>query len=207
MGGPRLQFRALHLAVVLNSRRSSWRSIRMRKFVMDPLAQRRRANVLAVVAVLTVTAKACVPSWRPAWVALADDSLLFAELHQARTNSGGCRFSRKAQNYIQWGTYPKLPAEKYIVGVYIGEKKVDGKNQSYAPHGSLPAKVRDKRWPFRSDLLQTSQSNSPAPRMMPTAALFKSSSSSAGWCDHARGDVDRGENRFGNPVCCQTHLS
>jgi hypothetical protein len=46
---------------------------------------------------------------------------------------------------IQWGAYPNLPAEKYIVGIYIGEKKVDGKNQSYAPHGSLPARLRDKR--------------------------------------------------------------
>ncbi|MGQ0773264.1 MAG: hypothetical protein ACT4NY_02420 [Pseudonocardiales bacterium] len=33
--------------------------------------------------------------------------------------------------------YPKLPAARYVVSVYAGARKVDGKDQDYAPHGSL----------------------------------------------------------------------
>lgn len=38
---------------------------------------------------------------------------------------------------VAWGVYPKLPAARYVVSVYAGARKVDGKDQDYAPHGSL----------------------------------------------------------------------
>lgn len=43
---------------------------------------------------------------------------------------------------IQWGAYP-YPAyrgDQYVVSVYLGGVKVDGKNQPYAPHGSIGPK-------------------------------------------------------------------
>lgn len=42
---------------------------------------------------------------------------------------------------IQWGAYPKAAYQgtNYRVAVYAGGVKVDSKNQSYAPHGSLGA--------------------------------------------------------------------
>jgi hypothetical protein len=39
---------------------------------------------------------------------------------------------------IQWGIYPNYPATRYIVDIYAGKDKVDGKNQAYPPHGSVP---------------------------------------------------------------------
>jgi hypothetical protein len=39
---------------------------------------------------------------------------------------------------VAWGAYPKLPATRYYVSVYAGARKVDGKNQSYPPHGKVP---------------------------------------------------------------------
>jgi hypothetical protein len=44
---------------------------------------------------------------------------------------------------IQWGVYPALDAAWFRVRVYVGGDVVDGKNQAYPPHGSLPP--RDKR--------------------------------------------------------------
>lgn len=43
---------------------------------------------------------------------------------------------------IQWGAYPnpKYRGDRYLVSVYLGGVKVDGKNQGYAPHGSVGAK-------------------------------------------------------------------
>jgi hypothetical protein len=39
---------------------------------------------------------------------------------------------------IAWGVYPKLPAQRYKLSIWIDGKVVDGKNQSYPPHGSVP---------------------------------------------------------------------
>lgn len=38
---------------------------------------------------------------------------------------------------IQWGMYPNVSATRYVLDVYAGPKKVDRKNQNYAPHGSV----------------------------------------------------------------------
>ncbi|HSV66314.1 MAG TPA: hypothetical protein VLJ59_10475 [Mycobacteriales bacterium] len=36
------------------------------------------------------------------------------------------------------GVYPKQQAGRYMVRVYSGDRKVDGKDQDYPPHGSVP---------------------------------------------------------------------
>jgi hypothetical protein len=41
---------------------------------------------------------------------------------------------------IQWGIYPNYPATRYIVDIFVGKGKVDGKNQAYPPHGSVSAR-------------------------------------------------------------------
>lgn len=46
---------------------------------------------------------------------------------------------------IQWGVYPKLDADRYVLTITIGGVKVDGKNQKYPPHGSLSYLVWNKR--------------------------------------------------------------
>jgi hypothetical protein len=40
---------------------------------------------------------------------------------------------------IQWGIYPNYPATRYVVDIFVGRQKVDGKNQTYPPHGSVSA--------------------------------------------------------------------
>ncbi|WP_214404725.1 hypothetical protein [Pseudonocardia lacus] len=42
---------------------------------------------------------------------------------------------------IQWGIYPNYPATRYIVDIFVGRQKVDGKNQAYPPHGSVSART------------------------------------------------------------------
>lgn len=46
---------------------------------------------------------------------------------------------------IQWGAFPKLPADRYVVTIYIGRTKVDNKHQSYQPHGSIPPRAWNER--------------------------------------------------------------
>jgi hypothetical protein len=111
----------------------------------DLVVQRKPAHVVAIVALLGLTTKACVPAGAP-------PGSHSQTIHSCSPNYtdenklGRLSVQQKGPGTsIQWGAYPNLPAEKYIVGIYIGEKKVDGKNQSYAPHGSLPARLRDKR--------------------------------------------------------------
>ncbi len=50
---------------------------------------------------------------------------------------------------VAWGAYPKLPAERYRVSVYAGGRKVDGKNQTYPPHGSIPGNRYQSGQAFR----------------------------------------------------------
>jgi len=71
---------------------------------------------------------------------------------------------RHAGATVAWGTYPKLPARLYIVRVYVGRKVVDGKNQNYPPHGSIPPefyrsgqifKVVGKSYDSKHNVVQT----------------------------------------------------
>jgi hypothetical protein len=41
---------------------------------------------------------------------------------------------------IQWGVYPNEPAVRYVVDVYMNKTRVDSKDQSYPPHGSVSKK-------------------------------------------------------------------
>ena len=43
---------------------------------------------------------------------------------------------------IQWGAYPNgsVKATRFVVDVYVGSRRVDHKDQSYAPHGSVSAR-------------------------------------------------------------------
>ena len=45
---------------------------------------------------------------------------------------------------IQWGVYPKVPAVRYVVFVYLNNKQVDHADQDYPPHGSLPSAAARK---------------------------------------------------------------
>ena len=38
---------------------------------------------------------------------------------------------------IQWGAYPNYSATRYVVDVYVGTRRVDHKDQTYPPHGSV----------------------------------------------------------------------
>lgn len=40
---------------------------------------------------------------------------------------------------IQGGAYPNHPATRYVVDVYVGNTRVDHKDQDYPPHGSVNA--------------------------------------------------------------------
>jgi hypothetical protein len=40
---------------------------------------------------------------------------------------------------IQWGIYPNFAASHYTVDVFMGSRRVDHKDQSYPPHGSVNA--------------------------------------------------------------------
>jgi hypothetical protein len=44
---------------------------------------------------------------------------------------------------LAWGVYPSRAFVRIVVRVYAGSRKVDGKDQAYAAHGSVPAsKIR-----------------------------------------------------------------
>ncbi|WP_432892891.1 hypothetical protein ACQPYH_18570 [Kribbella sp. CA-245084] len=101
----------------------------------------RPPHALLLVVLLGLTAKACA----------ADNPSAGSGSHSVHSCSpnytdqnklGRLSIQQKGPGTsIQWGTYPKLAADRYIVSVYVGSKKVDGKKQSYPPHGSLPART------------------------------------------------------------------
>jgi hypothetical protein len=40
---------------------------------------------------------------------------------------------------VQWGVYPSVPAARYVVDVFVNNRRFDHKEQGYPPHGSVPA--------------------------------------------------------------------
>lgn len=50
---------------------------------------------------------------------------------------------------IQWGIYPKVPAVRYVVDVFVDSRRVDHKDQAYPPHGSVSAGDLRARSVFR----------------------------------------------------------
>ncbi|HEY3562739.1 MAG TPA: hypothetical protein VGL05_34970 [Kribbella sp.] len=102
---------------------------------------RKPAHALMLVAMVVPIAKACA----------ADVPAGSRSIHSCSPNYtdenklGRLSVQQKGPGTsIQWGTYPKLPADRYVVSIHIDAKKVDGKKQSYPPHGSLPARTWDR---------------------------------------------------------------
>jgi hypothetical protein len=110
------------------------------------LMQRKPAHVVAIVALLGLTTKACVPAGGAPPGSHSQTIHSCSPNYTDENKLGRLSVQQRGPGTsIQWGAYPNLPAEKYIVGIYIGDKKVDGKKQNYAPHGSLPARAPNKR--------------------------------------------------------------
>lgn len=111
---------------------------------MNRLASSRSANALLVVALFGSVVQQCVPAGDP-------PGSRSRTVHSCSPNYtdenklGRLSVQQRAPgSSIQWGAYPKLEAARYVVAITIGGRKVDGKNQRYPPHGSLPGKVRNK---------------------------------------------------------------
>jgi hypothetical protein len=55
-------------------------------------------------------------------------------------NAGAIHVQMSPQGYVLWGIYmynPKLDAGPWVASVYVGKTKVDGKKQTYPPHGRV----------------------------------------------------------------------
>jgi hypothetical protein len=104
---------------------------------------RKPVNAMLLVALLVSTAKACAADNPPA--GSGSHTVHSCSPNYTDQNKlGRLSIQQKGPGTsIQWGTYPKLPADRYIVSIYVGSRKVDGKRQSYPPHGSLPARTWD----------------------------------------------------------------
>lgn len=102
------------------------------------------AHALALVAMVVPTVKACAADTpRPGSGSTTIHSC--SPNYTDENKLGRLSIQQKGPGTsIQWGTYPKLPADRYVVSIHVGSKKVDGKRQSYPPHGSLPARTWDK---------------------------------------------------------------
>jgi hypothetical protein len=62
-------------------------------------------------------------------------------------SAGAIHVQTNSKGYLQWGIYmynSKLDAGPWVVSVYVANKKVDGKKQNYAAHGSLPPATAKK---------------------------------------------------------------
>ncbi len=58
-------------------------------------------------------------------------------------NAGAIHVQTSKNGYVTWGIYmynPKLDAGPWNVDVYVGSRRVDHKEQDYAPHGSVSPK-------------------------------------------------------------------
>lgn len=40
---------------------------------------------------------------------------------------------------VQWGIYPNVSAVRYVVDIFVNNRRFDHKDQDYPPHGSVPA--------------------------------------------------------------------
>ena len=114
----------------------------LKEILATQLAQPRKpVHALLLIALLGLTAKACAAENPPA--GSGSHTVHSCSPNYTDQNKlGRLSIQQKGPGTsIQWGTYPKLPADRYIVSIYVGSKKVDGKKQNYPPHGSLPART------------------------------------------------------------------
>ena len=42
---------------------------------------------------------------------------------------------------VQWGVYPNTPSVRYVVDIYVNNRRFDHKDQDYPPHGSIMARA------------------------------------------------------------------
>jgi hypothetical protein len=64
-----------------------------------------------------------------------------------RGNAGAIHVQTSKNGTVAWGIYmynSKLNAGPWVVNVYVGKRRVDGKKQNYAPHGSVDPKDAKK---------------------------------------------------------------
>lgn len=113
-------------------------------FVLKLLRVGKPAHALALVAMVGPTIKACAADNPPP--GSGSQTIHSCSPNYTDENKlGRLSIQQKGPgSSIQWGTYPKLPADQYVVSIYVGSKKVDGKKQNYPPHGSLPARLWDR---------------------------------------------------------------
>jgi hypothetical protein len=101
----------------------------------------RPALAIGVMIVLAESPDACAPEDPPPSKSQTTHSCSPNSIDENENSSLSVQ-QRGHRSSIQWGAYPKMPAARYYVKIYIGTKVVDTKNQNYAPHGSLPGTVR-----------------------------------------------------------------
>ncbi|CAN7400511.1 hypothetical protein LJR045_002495 [Microbacterium sp. LjRoot45] len=113
---------------------------------------KRQDRVMSAVAGLLITLTLIVGC------ASAEISPPIESCHSYSVNSGYGRFSIQQSakgRSIQWGAYPNATysGTLYRVGVYANGVKIDSKNQTYAPHGSVSASRATK---YSGKILQIS---------------------------------------------------
>lgn len=68
-----------------------------------------------------------------------DKRLPSCRAYKVTGRAGRISVQTTKSGYVSWGIYaPKYKAAVWVVSVLVNGKKVDGKNQPYEPHGSLP---------------------------------------------------------------------
>jgi hypothetical protein len=79
-----------------------------------------------------------------------------------RGNAGYIAVQTSKSGYVAWGIYmynPKLDAGPWNVNVYVGTRRVDHKEQNYAPHGSVNPKDAKKGKAFHISATHTAIAN------------------------------------------------
>jgi hypothetical protein len=112
-------------------------------FVMKLLRVGKPAHALALLAMVGPTIKACAAD-NPAPGSGSTHSCSPNYIDENKLGRLAVQ-QRGPGTTIAWGVYPKLPAARYKISIYIGGSVFDGKNQNYPPHGSVPPQVWSKR--------------------------------------------------------------
>jgi hypothetical protein len=110
-------------------------------FVMKLLRAGKPAHALALMAMVGPTIKACAADNPPP--GSGSHTIHSCSPNFIDENELGrlAVQQRGSGTTIAWGVYPKLPADRYKISIYIGGSVFDGKNQNYPPHGSVPPLV------------------------------------------------------------------
>lgn len=111
-------------------------------FVRKLMGARKLAGALMMVAMVAPIAKACAADSSPGSATIHSCSPNYTDENKLGKLSVQ---QRGPGTRIAWGVYPKLPAERYKLSIWIDGKVVDGKNQSYPPHGSVPPQNWNKK--------------------------------------------------------------